>query len=105
MLLLGLADFIERGEWDKQISKVQKVYAAKLDALASSLHAHCDKWLTFERPKGGLYIWCTLRDDVEFDAGTFDHSVDCGPRLAGQYDHVPHLNRWIVNAYYYNSQV
>ena len=79
MLLLALADFIERGEWDKQITKVQKVYAEKLEALASSLQTHCSKYLTFERPKGGLYIWCTLRDDVEFDAGelppanTLDH--------------------------------
>jgi 2-aminoadipate transaminase len=53
LLLLGLADFIERGEWDKQIAKVQQVYTAKLDALVNSLNAHCDKWLTFDRPKGG----------------------------------------------------
>jgi DNA-binding transcriptional MocR family regulator len=75
LLLLGLADFIERGEWDKQIAKVQQVYTAKLDALVTSLNAHCDKWLTFDRPKGGLYIWCTLREGVPFSAGAVEEQA------------------------------
>ena len=85
MLLQALTDFIERGEWDRQIAKVQEIYAAKLDALASSLRTHCDKWLTFDRPKGGLYIWCTLRDDVGFDAGEPHHITT----LVSTLDQVP----------------
>ena len=95
VLLLALADFIERGEWsastplckqnqfpaqissnkvcagarrDKQIAKVQGVYTEKLNAITASIDEHCSRWLTYERPRGGLYVWVTLRDGVGFEA-------------------------------------
>lgn len=40
----------------------------KLDAITAALDEHCAQWLTYERPKGGLYVWVTLKDGVGFEA-------------------------------------
>lgn len=44
------------------------MYTEKLDTICQSLENHCKEWIEFEKPKGGLYVWCTLKPTAPFEA-------------------------------------
>ena len=49
------------GEWDRQIAHIQQQYQGKMEAVAASVEEHCGRWLSFERPSGGFYLWVRLK--------------------------------------------
>ena len=32
-----------------------------MEAVAASVEEHCGRWLSFERPSGGFYLWVRLK--------------------------------------------
>ena len=63
------AEYLEKYDLDAHIEKVRKIYSDKLDCMADALHRYCDGYLSFEKPQGGLFLWCDIVDgtrDMDF---------------------------------------
>ena len=61
--------FIEKYGLDEHISYLKDLYREKCDLMLSCLDEKMDKRVTYTRPEGGLFIWCTL--PKEFDSAEF----------------------------------
>ena len=59
-----LNEYIESGEYDCHVKVVRKEYATRLNLLCSELDKIADKGITYQKPPGGLLLWCTLADDI-----------------------------------------
>jgi 2-aminoadipate transaminase len=57
-----LAQFLERGLLDKQITRIVKAYREKRDFMLEKLEQYMPKieGLEWTHPKGGLFLWVTL---------------------------------------------
>jgi GntR family transcriptional regulator/MocR family aminotransferase len=58
VLEAALAELIEDGELQRHLWRTRRAYAARRDALADLLRAELGGALAFERPAGGLALWC-----------------------------------------------
>ncbi len=47
------------------IGEIQKIYRHKCSLMLECLEKELPKSIKFTRPEGGLFIWCTLPDDVD----------------------------------------
>lgn len=56
--------FILSGAIDKHISKICKEYKNKRDVMCDALSRYAPKGMTWNRPKGGYYIWCSLPEGI-----------------------------------------
>lgn len=59
-----LNEYIDRGDFYRHVELVQSVYGEKLDLLCSELDKIADKGITYQKPGGGLLVWCTLAEDI-----------------------------------------
>jgi len=59
-----LNDYIDSGEYDRHVKVVQKEYLARLNLLCSELDKISDKGITYQKPLGGLLLWCTLAENI-----------------------------------------
>lgn len=60
-----LFEFAKDGGLDAHISKVRKIYARKVETLASALHEYCEPYLTFRKPGGGFFLWVDLAEGLD----------------------------------------
>src|SRR5690625_3916768 len=58
--------FIESGDYDRSIDKVNAALSARVDVLASSLQEKIPE-IAFTKPLGGYFMWVTFPDDVDTD--------------------------------------
>ncbi|WP_206458354.1 aminotransferase-like domain-containing protein [Anaerovorax sp. IOR16] len=59
-----LNEYIDSGEYDRHVKVVRSEYSARLNLLCSELDKIADKGITYQKPSGGLLLWCTLPDDI-----------------------------------------
>lgn len=59
-----LNEYMESGAFEKHVRLMQQIYGDKLNLLCTELDKIADKGITYQRPKGGLLLWCTLADDI-----------------------------------------
>lgn len=59
-----LNEYINSGQYENHVRLVQTVYKAKLDLLCSELDKIADKGVSYQKPKGGLLLWCTLAESI-----------------------------------------
>lgn len=59
-----LNEYIESGAFDEHVRLIQRLYGEKLSLLCRELDKIADKGITYQKPKGGLLLWCTLSDDI-----------------------------------------
>ena len=61
--------FLNNYDFDAHIKKICGIYKEKCDFMLSLLDQYMDKRVTYTRPDGGLFLWCTLPknyDSMEF---------------------------------------
>ena len=58
------AEFIERYDLDEHIDGIRALYREKCGCMLDALDAHMPKGVTYTRPEGGLFLWCTLPESV-----------------------------------------
>lgn len=56
--------FLTRGLLDQHIERLRQAYPARRDRMLSALEAYAADVLAWERPGGGLYLWCQLQDGL-----------------------------------------
>ena len=59
-----LNEYINSGHYENHVKIVQKEYKGKLELLCSELDKITGKGISYQKPKGGLLLWCTLTDDI-----------------------------------------
>ena len=58
------AKLFERGDVDKQIEKMKKVYVKKRDVMLESMDTYFPREAKWNSPKGGLFLWVELPESV-----------------------------------------
>ena len=56
--------FIESGRMEERKERLVKHYKKQRDMMYSRLLSLKEYGLSFEKPEGGLYIWCKLPEDI-----------------------------------------
>lgn len=60
--------FINEYDLDAHIAGICKLYGEKCALMLRTLDENMPKSVTYTRPDGGLFIWCTLPDSVDMTA-------------------------------------
>ena len=59
------ARYMERYDLDTHIRSIRDLYSKKCRRMLASLDAYMPKEVTYTRPEGGLFLWCTLPDTID----------------------------------------
>lgn len=59
------SDMITKYDIDAHIAKICDMYRAKRDAMCEAIEKYFPKECTYERPDGGLFLWCRLPDGYD----------------------------------------
>lgn len=57
-------------DMDAHIEKIRSVYRRKLEIMDSGLQTHLKDLITYNKPRGGLFLWCDLPEDLDMLALT-----------------------------------
>ena len=77
--------YMTERDLDGHIAEIRKLYAHKCGLMLSELDKHMPKSVTYTRPEGGLFIWCTLpngTDSSEFIKRAIERKVAVVPGTA-----------------------
>ena len=84
MLELTFAEFIRSGGLDRHLRKVLRIYEQRRDLFCRLLARELGEFLRFEKPKGGMAIWCRLDPRYAWK-GIFEsagrHRLEIAPSL------------------------
>ena len=53
---------------DAHIAKIREIYKRKAGIMLKALDEYMPKCVTYTRPEGGLFLWCTLPEEIELSA-------------------------------------
>ena len=56
--------YITECDMDKHVADIRKLYKHKCDLMLSELDKKMPKCVRYTRPEGGLFLWCTLPDNI-----------------------------------------
>ncbi len=60
-------EFITKYDFDAHLDMLRNLYREKLDYTMGLLKEHLSDKITYAEPEGGLFIWCTLPEDVDMN--------------------------------------
>ena len=55
-----IAEYLNRDLLPEHIVEISKVYAHSASAMIEAMEEYFPDWVEYEKPIGGLFIWCTL---------------------------------------------
>lgn len=61
-------EYCARGFLGPGIERLRGVYRARRDVMLAALQEHCSGVVTWNRPQGGMFIFCTLTEEPDEDA-------------------------------------
>ena len=60
--------YMEQFDLDEHIASIRELYGRKCRRMLAALDAHMPSEVTYTRPQGGLFLWCTLPERVDVAA-------------------------------------
>ena len=60
--------FLTECDLDGHVQSIRALYRRKAALMISALEKHLPPEITFTRPEGGLFLWCTLPEEVDMNA-------------------------------------
>jgi 2-aminoadipate transaminase len=75
LLCRAMEQFLAEGLLDPHIERANAVYRRKRDIAAAAVRQHCGRWVDFEVPQGGFYLWIRISDDVDWDQASADAAL------------------------------
>ena len=60
--------FMRTVDMDQHLSNLRSIYRRKRDLMLSEMEKTFSKKIKYNKPEGGLFIWCTLPDDCDMNA-------------------------------------
>ena len=67
-------DYLVHNNLDNHILKIRKLYKSQKDAMISAMEKYFPKCVKYTNPKGGMFLWVTLPDDINA-LSIFDKAV------------------------------
>ncbi len=61
----ALAEYGSSGRWERHVAKMNDVYRSKRDTMLAVLEERCSRYLSWNRPEGGYFLWLRLSDGVD----------------------------------------
>ena len=58
------AEFMKRYDLEAHIAFIRDLYCEKCGCMLDALDTHMPDGVTYTRPEGGLFLWCTLPDSI-----------------------------------------
>ena len=58
-------EYVRRGVIYSQIEENKKIYRVKRDRIVSALKENMDGMATWSEPEGGMFVWATLKGDID----------------------------------------
>ena len=77
-----VSTYLERYSLDAHIAECCSIYKRKRDVMLQSMDACFPNTVSFTRPEGGLFLWCTLPNEIsgtEFCKAASQMGVSCVP--------------------------
>ena len=77
--------FLETVNLEEHIARIRKIYKHKSALMLDYFDEHLNSAITYTRPQGGLFIWCTLPDGsdmMEFCRNATQHNLALVPGTA-----------------------
>lgn len=77
--------FLANYDLDKHLAGLKKIYYHKAHLMMDQMEEQFSSKITYIKPQGGLFIWCTLPDQVDmvqFCTEAVHHKVACVPGTA-----------------------
>lgn len=56
-----LAEMIRNGDLDRHVANLRGIYKRKLERVEDALRRYCSDYCTYQRPRGGFFLWLALR--------------------------------------------
>ncbi|REG83814.1 PLP-dependent aminotransferase family protein [Marinomonas pollencensis] len=70
----AVADFMQRGGFDRHLNRMRRHYRLKRDALLTLLSEQLSEWCEWQKPQGGMHVlveikstWLGSREDIKWD--------------------------------------
>ncbi|MDO5014420.1 MAG: PLP-dependent aminotransferase family protein [Clostridia bacterium] len=60
--------FIERTNMPEYFKSLQAIYRKKVDFMSEQIDKYLLDYVTYNKPEGGLFIWCQLKDGIDMQA-------------------------------------
>lgn len=57
--------FLEQCDMDEHLKSLRKIYKHKCELTLSEIEKNFSSKITYTKPEGGLFIWCTLPEDCD----------------------------------------
>ena len=80
-----IAEYFENYDMDAHIADCVRIYSTQLNRMLAGLDKHVGGRISFTRPQGGLFVWCTLPEGYsghEFCLMASERKVACVPGSA-----------------------
>ena len=77
--------FVTSDEYLPHLDKIRALYRHKATLMLDAMDKHFPDYVKYTRPEGGLFLWCTLPDDIElsgFVAKALENKVAVVPGTA-----------------------
>ena len=77
--------FVTSDEYLPHLDKIRALYRHKASLMLDAMDKHFPDYVKYTRPEGGLFLWCTLPDDIEllgFVAKALENKVAVVPGTA-----------------------
>lgn len=58
-------EWLRTADVEAHIAKIRRIYGERCDFMLGLLDKYMDKRVTFTRPEGGLFLWCTLPEGCD----------------------------------------
>ncbi len=62
------ARYMQQYDLEEHIAGIQKLYGKKCGLMLEMLDRYMPKEVTYTRPEGGLFLWCTLPEHISLEA-------------------------------------
>mgnify|MGYP000058897765 CR=1 FL=1 len=70
----AVADFMQRGGFDRHLNRMRRHYRVKRDVLLALLSEHLSEWCEWQKPQGGMHVlveikstWLGEREEIKWD--------------------------------------
>ncbi len=61
-------DWMKKYDFEGHIEKIKSIYRGKLNLMCDLIDTELGDFVTYNRPEGGLFVWCDLPADVDMPA-------------------------------------
>lgn len=62
--------YLEKYDYDAHIEEIRDLYRKKSSLMIKTIEENFDERVKFTRPEGGLFLWCTMPDEIDINEFT-----------------------------------